>query len=195
MLSETLTSELSRYEIGTTLRRLRQSKKLGLVELGQHTGLSAAMLSKIERGRLFPTLPTLLRIAMVFGVGLDYFFDDGKRRPTVTVVRKADRVSLPERLGQTPVAYSFQCLDYPATERRLNAYHATFEPIAAADVHTHQHKGVEFIYVIEGTLVVHTAAGEYSLEAGDAIYFDAEFDHGYRSAGDRQATAVVVTVP
>jgi transcriptional regulator with XRE-family HTH domain len=47
---------------------------MGLVELGKHTGLSAAMLSKLERGKLFPTLPTLLRIALVFGVGLEYFF-------------------------------------------------------------------------------------------------------------------------
>ncbi len=43
---------------------------MGLVELGKHTALSAAMLSKLERGKLFPRLPTLLRIAMVFGVGL-----------------------------------------------------------------------------------------------------------------------------
>ena len=48
-------------------------KKLGLAQLGEHTGLSPALLSKIERGNLFPTLPTLLRIAMVFGVGLEHF--------------------------------------------------------------------------------------------------------------------------
>jgi transcriptional regulator with XRE-family HTH domain len=53
-------------------RRLRKSMRL--VELGKHTSLSAAMLSKLERGKLFPTLPTLIRIALVFGVGLEYFF-------------------------------------------------------------------------------------------------------------------------
>jgi transcriptional regulator with XRE-family HTH domain len=40
------------------------------------TGLSAGLLSKLERGKLFPTLPTLLRISMVFGVTLDYIFTD-----------------------------------------------------------------------------------------------------------------------
>jgi transcriptional regulator with XRE-family HTH domain len=44
---------------------------MGLVELEKHSGLSPAMLSKIEREQLFLTLPTLLRIAMVFSVGLD----------------------------------------------------------------------------------------------------------------------------
>ena len=74
MISDTLSAGLQQYGIGTKLRTLRLRKKLGLVELGRHTGMSAAMLSKIERGLLFPTLPTLLRIALVFGVGLEFFF-------------------------------------------------------------------------------------------------------------------------
>ena len=57
MLSDTLTNELHRYAIGPRVRALRLRKKLGLVQLGDHTGLSPAMLSKIERGsssRPFP---------------------------------------------------------------------------------------------------------------------------------------------
>ena len=74
MISETLSVGLQKYQIGPKLRRLRLRKKLGLTELGRHTGVSAGMLSKIERGLLFPTLPTLLRIAIVFNTGLEHFF-------------------------------------------------------------------------------------------------------------------------
>ena len=74
MLSQTLQDGLTDYAIGAKMRALRLKKKMGLVELGKHTGLSPALLSKIERGRLFPTLPTLLRIALVFSVGLEFFF-------------------------------------------------------------------------------------------------------------------------
>lgn len=195
MVPPVLSAELNRYEIGATLRRLRLAKKLGLVELGKHTGLSAAMLSKIERGRLYPTLPTLLRIAMVFGVGLEYFFAEGRRRPQVTIVRKSDRIALPERTDGGRSAFRFESLDFPATERPLNSYLATFEPLPAADVHMHQHRGVEFIYVIEGTLILHTVSGEYAASAGDAVYFDADFEHGYRSGDQHPCSAVVVTVP
>ena len=59
MLSDTLTNELERYAIGPRIKALRLKKKLGLVQLAAHTGLSPAMLSKIERGQMFPTLPTL----------------------------------------------------------------------------------------------------------------------------------------
>src|SRR3954466_6520010 len=106
MLSETLIDGLKRYEIGSKIRTLRLGKKLGLVQLGEHTGLSAALLSKIERGNLFPTLPTLLRIAMVFGVGLDHFFAESEDSPIVQITRKADRVRLPNRPAE-PQSYLF----------------------------------------------------------------------------------------
>src|ERR1700719_877535 len=95
-ITDTISENLGRYSIGEKLRGLRLRKSMGLVELGQHTGLSAALLSKLERAKLFPTLPTLLRIAMVFGVGLDYFFTDERKRRVVGVVRKNERVRVPE---------------------------------------------------------------------------------------------------
>src|ERR1700745_1893291 len=99
MISETITAGLRPYSIGEKIRGLRLKKGMGLVELGKHTGLSAALLSKLGRGKLFPTLPTLLRIALVFTVGMDFFFTDERKRRIVAVVRAQDRVRFPERPG------------------------------------------------------------------------------------------------
>src|SRR5690349_24531806 len=115
-VSKTLATGLQQYRIGAKLRALRLRKSLGLVELGEHAGLSAAMLSKIERGLLFPTLPTLLRIALVFGVGLEHFFIEGVDRPSIAVVRKKDRLSLPDRPGADPPSYLFESLDFPVAD-------------------------------------------------------------------------------
>src|SRR4026207_1858518 len=111
MLSTTLEKGLSEYAIGAKIRALRLKKKMGLVELGRHSGLSPALLSKIETGRLFPTLPTLLRIALVFSVGLDFFFSGSRDKPLVAVVRKSERVRLPERQDVREAAYQFESLD------------------------------------------------------------------------------------
>src|SRR5215212_5383892 len=123
MVSDTLSFGLQQYRIGPKLRALRLRKKLGLVELGRHTGLSPALLSKIERGQLFPTLPTLLRIAMVFNVGLEHFFREGSERPLVAVTRKKDRVRLPDRPGETTPSYLFESLNFPVTDRKMDAYY------------------------------------------------------------------------
>jgi len=193
VLSATLQDGLHQYAIGAKLRALRLRKKMGLVELGRHTGLSPALLSKVERGRLFPTLPTLLRIALVFGVGLDFFFAGSREKPVVAVVRKAERVQLPERQGGKDVAFAFESLDYPATERRFNAYLAEFQPPSSGDTRLHAHPGVEFMYILAGTLVIQIGENQHTLAAGDSIYFDATVPHGYARSGARACRAVVVT--
>src|SRR5271167_1121836 len=143
-LPETIAEGLGRYSIGEKLRSMRLRKSLGLVELGKHTGLSAALLSKLERDKLYPTLPTLLRIALVFSVGLEYFFTDERKRHVVSVVRKDERIKLPERPGTAEIAYHFESLDFKSNERRTNAYLAEFEPINAEKLKPHQHPGSEF---------------------------------------------------
>src|SRR6476646_5203086 len=85
---------IERYRVGAKIRRLRLRKKISLVELGRHTGLSSALLSKLERDLVMPTLPTLMRIALVFGIGLDEFFLTDE--PGAVVIRAADRLRFPE---------------------------------------------------------------------------------------------------
>jgi transcriptional regulator with XRE-family HTH domain len=193
MLSATLKTGLGNYDIGGKLRTLRLKKKMGLVQLGQHTGLSPAMLSKIERGRLFPTLPTLLRIALVFGVGLEFFFAGAREKPVVAIARRRERVRLPERPQPRDSAFHFESLDYAAVERRFNAYYAEFLPVAPDKRQPHAHGGAEFIYVLKGMLNVHIGTDEHALGQGDSIYFDSSIPHSYGRGGARACSAIVVT--
>jgi transcriptional regulator with XRE-family HTH domain len=193
MLSATLQEGLEDYRIGDKIRALRLKKKMGLVELGGHTGLSPALLSKIERGRLFPTLPTLLRIALVFSVGLEFFFAGAREKPIVAVMRKSERVRLPEREDAHDAAYRFESLDYRASERRFNSYYAEFLSVAPDALRPHAHPGVEFLYLLQGTLTVHVGDDAHVLHAGDSMYFDSGVPHGYRRSGTRACSAIVVT--
>lgn len=190
MTSETLAAGLAEYRIGAKVRALRKGKRLGLVQLGQHTGLSPGLLSKLERGQIVPTLPTLLRIALVFGVGLEHFFVE-EERPAVAVVRRADRLRLPDRADATDPSYFFESLDFRANDRRMDAFLAEF-PAGAAESEPHRHPGAEFVYVLAGALAISFEHAEIVLEAGDASYFDAGLAHGYRARGDAGCTAIVV---
>ena len=195
MLSETLAKGLRDYAIGDKLRALRLTKKMGLLELGRHTGLSAAMLSKVERGRLFPTLPTLLRIALVFSVGLEYFFSDDQKRHVLAIVRRAQRKRFPERPDGRDISFYFESLDFTAVERKLNAYHAEFEPLQPGKARLHHHPGIEFLSVLCGRLELHIGTEEHILESGDSIYFDSSLPHSYRRASQKPCSAIVITVP
>jgi transcriptional regulator with XRE-family HTH domain len=191
MLSETLSNGLERYRIGAKIRALRLGKQMGLAQLGKHSGLSSAMLSKIERSQLFPTLPTLLRIALVFGVGLEHFFTEETALP-VTVVRKSERLRLPDRADAEPPSYLFESLDFPATDRKMDAFLATF-PLRSEPSPPHRHEGAEFIYILDGELGLTISEGEeIRLSAGDTAYFDAGVLHSYRREGRSVCSAIVV---
>ena len=193
MLSPTLREGLRAYAIGPKIRSIRLKKKMGLVELGKHTGLSPAMLSKIERGQLFPTLPTLLRIAMVFSVGLDYFIAADRDKPVIGISRHQDRLRFPEKAGGKDQAYEFESLDFPAVQRLLNSYFAEFFAVAPEKLRPHQHPGAEFIYVLSGTLNLHIGDEQHTLETRDSIYFDSTVPHAYRKYGAKACCALVVT--
>jgi len=194
VLTKTLTDGLESYGIGAKLRTLRLKKKMGLVQLGQHTGLSPALLSKIERGRLFPTLPTLLRISLVFGVGLEHFFVN-QDAPAPNVVRQSDRLRFPSHPGVKQPPYHFECLDYPATDRPMSSFVVEFHAVSSPEGIFHEHPGVEMIYLIEGQLVVTTDGKEHTLNAGDWLYMRGDIPHTYRRHGSKRCTGVVVTAP
>ncbi len=190
--SKTIAEGLNKYAIGAKLRRLRLRKSMGLVELSKHTGLSPALLSKLERDVMHPTLPTLLRISMVFSVDLDYFFVQ-EPKPVLEIVRKGERMRFPDSPGEKKTSYHFESLDFPVPQRAFNSYLAEFEAHELKDNRFHRHPGIELLYVISGKLELHIQDAKHELSEGDAVYFDSNTPHAYRRGGAKRTMALVVT--
>jgi len=194
MASDTINAELGKYGIGNKLRRLRLRKSMGLLELSRHTKLSPALLSKLERDVMHPTLPTLARIAMVFSVGLEYFFNS-EPKPVLEIVRKGERLRFPNSPDADPVCYYFESLDFPVPDRALNTFLAEFNPITPEQSQPHEHPGIEFLYISSGKLELRAGEDLHELSEGDAIYFDSGVSHAYRRIGAKRTTALVVLLP
>jgi transcriptional regulator with XRE-family HTH domain len=194
MVSDTITAQLIKYGIGNRLRRLRLRKSMSLRELGKHTGLSIALLSKLEREQMCPTIPTLVRIGLVFSVDLDYFFNS-KPKPVLEIVRKKDRLRFPNNPDANTVDYHFESLDFPVNNPVLNTFLAEFNPVTPEQCQPHKHPGVEVLYVISGKLELRVDKDIHELSEGDAIYFDSGVPHSYRRIGAKSTTAMVVVLP
>lgn len=190
---ETIRHLLANYDLGAKLRQLRLRKKIALVDLGKHTGLSASMLSQLENGKLVPTLPTLARIAMVFDVGLEHFFADQRSRRIFSVVRAGERLRFPDRADSPTPGYFFEVLTFGATEKSMSAYLAEFPVQDAKDVRPHFHSGAEFIYVLSGELSINYQMEDHVLGPGDSVYFDASEPHSYLGKSEEGTKAIVVT--
>jgi transcriptional regulator with XRE-family HTH domain len=190
---EAAESFIAEKRIGERIKHLRLKKSMGLVELGRHTGLSASFLSQLETGRVVPTLRNLARIAMVFSKDLSYFFDP-EPQTLFRVHRRSERVRLPQT-GVDDPAYFFESLGYLVPDRQLDPYFAEFLPEKEGrSPRAHQHVGCEFLYLLSGTLDVRHGEMVHHVEAGDAIYFDANTTHSYNCTSKVPASAVIVTL-
>jgi transcriptional regulator with XRE-family HTH domain len=190
---EAAESFIAEKRIGERIKYLRLKKSMGLVDLGRHTGLSASFLSQLETGRVVPTLRNLARIAMVFSKDLSYFFDP-EPKTLFRVHRRNERVRLPQTGADDP-AYFFESLGYHVPDRQLDPYYAEFLPEKPGRVaRAHRHAGCEFLYLLSGELDVRHGEVTHHIEAGDAIYFDADTTHSYVCTGKEPARAVIVTL-
>ena len=190
---ETAERFIAEKKIGERIKRLRLKKSMGLVELGKHTGLSASFLSQLETGRVVPTLRNLSRIAMVFSKDLSYFFET-EPNAIFRIHRRKERVRMPQT-GVTAPTYYFESLGYMVPDRHMDPYFAEFLPLTPdMEPKAHMHPGFEFLYMLEGELEIRHGDQTSTLDAGDAVYFDASTPHAYQCAGKQPASAIIVTM-
>src|SRR5437879_5881158 len=117
---------------------------------------------------------------MVYWYEYTFYYEEIMAGLTNTVSEGLGRYSIGEkRPGLQDVPYYFECLDYRATERKLSAFLADFREMAPEKVKPHQHAGVEFLFVIKGSLTLKIGGDEFHLEPEDAIYFDSAAQHSY----------------
>ena len=191
--AETTSQVIAEKHIGDLIRRLRLKKSMGLVELGQRTGLSASFLSQLETGRVVPTLRNLARIAMVFSKDLSYFFESDPSA-VFRIHRRKERVRLPQTGVEFPT-YFFESLGYMVPDRQMDPYFAEFVPLTKEmEPKAHMHPGFEFLYVLEGELELRHGEHGYLLGVGDAVYFDSSIPHAYQCQGKKPAGAIIVTL-
>ena len=190
-LPDRLRLELAHYLIGPKLKVLRLRRSMGLLQLGERTGLSPSLLSRVENGKHLPTVPTLLRIALVFNVTLDHFFRNEKRQRVIAITRREERQ---QAVAGDPAGHDgclLSNLDLGSGERKFHPYLAEFYS-SGKRTRFHAHEGVEFIHVLCGTLGLLIGTEENVLGPGDSIYFDSSLRHAYRVLAGETCTALMV---
>ncbi len=178
---------LEPYSIGLKLRSLRNRKHLTLSRLAAETGLSTALLSKLETDRMIPTLPTLATITRVYGVGMSYFFSEPSRH-TLSITRKAHLQSE----GRGPEPFRITPLNASAQNLPLKAEMIEFAPggvTSSADCFR-ESSGV--IYVLEGRLQLEAGGLVEILEAGDCACVESDMALAWSAAGKNRCRILAV---
>jgi XRE family transcriptional regulator, regulator of sulfur utilization len=173
-------------QIGPRIRALREAIGLSLRDLAERTGVSAPMLSQVERGETSPTLAIAQRIA----AGLDLTLSQLLRLDEtdgVTVVRSGDR----QPGGARHQGHAYEVLTPSLPGQRAEVSQHTLEPGAATggpgDPPMHEPGSRETAVVTQGTLTLVCDGIPYELETGDSVTFDADLSHHFENPGDTRA--------
>jgi len=164
-------------DLGRTARRLREGQNLTLADLGRRAGISSAMLSRLETGRVSPSLETIVALAQALGVTPSALMqrvgaDDGGAQ-LIRAGEGLETVRSGTRRGHT-----YHLLAAQRGPRKV------FEPFLVtlndrSEVFPgFQHPGVEFIHLLSGILHYRHGRHSYVLRPGDTLTFRGDVVHG-----------------
>jgi transcriptional regulator with XRE-family HTH domain len=184
-------SALSATVIGARVKALREASDLSLRDLAARSGVSAPMLSQVERGETSPTLTVAVRIARGLDLRLSQLLrlDEGD---SVTVVRKAQR----QRGGNGKRGHSFEVLTAAQPGQRAELSRHTLASGGATgapdDPPMHEPGSRETALVERGAVVLVCDGQRYDLNDGDCVTFDADLPHHFENQTKQEAAFLAV---
>jgi transcriptional regulator with XRE-family HTH domain len=178
-------------QIGPRVRALREAMDLSLRDLAERSGVSAPMLSQVERGETSPTLLVANRIAAGLELRLSQLLrldEEG----SVTIVRAAER----RRGGAPRAGHAFDILTPPLPGPRAELSRHVLAAGATTggpgDPPMHEPGSREIALVEHGSVVLDIDGERHALGAGDCVTFDADLPHHFENPGPDEAALLAV---
>lgn len=174
--------------VGANLRRLRGERGLSLEALARVSGVSRAMLGQIELGQSAPTINVLWKIARA----LDLPFSALIAGPKVTQGTRVVEAGKTKRLTSHDGNFSSRAL-FPFDEpRRVEFYELLLKRGSVEHADPHPPGTRENLVVTSGAVDIEVAGQLHHLKTGDAIVFEADVPHSYRSLEEADAVMYLV---
>lgn len=175
--------------IGCNVKKERKKQHLSLDELSRRSGVSKAMLSQIEGGKVNPTVATAWKIA--YGLGLDFNAMLKGREENIRkfeVNRKEDITSLDTDQSGVHI----NVLSPITLAEDLELYILTFKPRARLDSSAHYAGTEEYLTVLDGTVKVSAGKNSALLHSGDVIVYQCDIEHTIENDNDTPARVHLV---
>jgi transcriptional regulator with XRE-family HTH domain len=187
--------------IGGRLAELRKEHRYSIRKLAERAGVSASLISDVERGKVEPSISTLKRVSDALGTTLTYFFSEPAAR-SGRVVRAGERVVL--RGGESAndeLRSAIQTsgirfeLASPESAETIEAIYGRYEPGASLGDEPVTHEGEEWGMVLRGRLKVWVGDEIHFLDPGDAIWYPSTTPHRMENVADEPTEYIWIDTP
>ncbi|MFY7961834.1 MAG: helix-turn-helix domain-containing protein [Elsteraceae bacterium] len=173
--------------LAANLRRLRRERGLTLDGLAAASGVSRAMLSKVERGASVPTATVLGKIAGGLEVGLSQLVGPLRERAPALLGPEEQPVYRDPETG-----FERRSLSPLFPDRRVDFARNFLPPGAAAIFPPHRRGVEEYLYVVSGSLIVVVDGARHAVGPGSSLYYPGHVAHEFRNESDAPTVFFVV---
>jgi transcriptional regulator with XRE-family HTH domain len=174
-----VTSEAEADAIGPRLRSLRNEHRYSIRKLSGLAGVSASLISEVERGNVEPSISILKRLATALDTTLAYFFTEQVQQGRV--LRSDERRRLDSHGSSGGIVFELLAPDELAP---IEPVYGRYEVGASMGEEPVTHQGVEWGIVLKGRLKVMLEGEVYFLEPGDSIWFPSTTPHRLANVAD-----------
>lgn len=174
--------------IGGRIRQVRKQQGLRLSDLSDSAGCSESMLSKIENGKVTPSLPTLRNIARALDTRVSTLLCEDSH--PCMVIRSTDREAMHGNNGSGIEASRL----IPAMSRRFLDAYVLEVPPGAAFSNGFLREGETLGYVLSGVLSLGSDELEHRLAMGDAFHIRPDMGYTCTNSGPDKTSLLIVTV-
>lgn len=180
-------------QVGARLRHARLLEGILIRELAERVGCAESMISKIENGKVAPSLTMLQRLVEALNRDLSSFFGADINAPGLVQKQGERPISHTDAIrGGSNVSYE-RLVPFAAGNLLEGNIHRIEPGGEKADQITHQ--GETLGYVIEGELELVIENVTYQLNTGDSFFFKNHLTHGYRNPSASLTRIVMVNTP
>ena len=177
-------------DIGERIRRIRQEKGLSLEELSRLTGFEVDFLASMEKNEAQPQLGTVIKLSKALDSAFGRLIS-GVGDQLYSITRKDERRTVSRSTSQTgnKQVYVYKSLAPDVKGRHMEALLVQLSEAPEKEISIHE--GEEFIFVLDGVVVLEIGDDAYELEPGDTAYYLSTTPH-HISAKSGKATIVAV---
>jgi transcriptional regulator with XRE-family HTH domain len=176
-------------DVGKSLRKLREERRMTIRGLAAKSGLAVNTLSLIENAKTSPSVSTLQQLASALDVPITAFFETEGPELKVVYLKAGSRQGTDFDHGR------LEDLGMGMRGRRMEPFVITLEAKADSGAQPVVHTGHEFVFCLEGRIIYEIEDQIYRLDPGDSLLFEAHLPHRWRNAESVPSRSLLVLCP
>lgn len=178
--------------IGQSIKQLRKSKKMTLVDLSQKSGVQIATLSRIENEKMVGTLESHMNIAKALGIDVTELYKQSPQPSEHIDVEKSG--SLTDQFKHNDKS-AYEILTKKVLDKKMMPVLIRLDPGGETPVEQGVAGSEKFVFVLEGKIEIKHQDQSYILEKAHTLYFNASLPHQVLNRGEKTARVLCVATP